>query len=455
MFCASRIKCLRLFPLLVFLGGCLSAPTRPDKPAFDNKAVFTVPIPPAVSRSGGQWWEKELKPDYRTWVVRLLGNNPAIRLAAAETVRQRARRDEADADRGGSLELNAGSRIDQSDGARSVRHSAGIDARLPLDLSGELTATYDARAWEHRQALANLEQTRLEQTERLLLALLDYAESRQRRQLLHQQLTTTQKQLHLTEIRFAQGQASSVDVLQQREQIASLRQQLPGIHNDARLAANRITELLGQPPDRQPAFPHELPEIPSTLPPVKPFDLLRFRPDLLAQQAALAAADAEFEAALRARLPGLALSGSALWQLVSGNPSAVIEAALDASLTLFDGGANKARIEQKRAGLRKAGVRYLQTWLAAVRKVDDLLNTQHTQEQELQQTRKRLQIGNQLYRGTLSRYQRGITDYLPVLTAVRDLQRQQREALHLETERQRTLVRLKIAIGLPPDRDAS
>jgi outer membrane protein TolC len=381
---------------------------------------------------------------------RLLGSNPEIRLAAAEVDRQRARLDAASADLGPTLDATAGGSIRSADGARSEQLSAGLDARLPLDLFGQLAATRDARAWEYAQALALLEDARLAQAESLLLALTDYAEARQRETLLRQQIATTGQQLHLTQIRFTQGLVSSVDVLQQQQQIAALKQQLPDEERSARLAMNRASELLGGTPARDMDLPQDLPELPPAIPLSRPIELLQRRPDLLAQRAALAAADADFEAALRARLPTLELTGGALWQLASGNPSAIIQAALDASVNLFDSGAQSAEIQSRRAALRQAGLRYLQDWLTAVRETDDLLNTLATQDRQLRLTDERLRIADKLYRATLSRYQRGITDYLPVLTALQDLQQQQREALHLNAERQRTLIRLKTAAGLAP-----
>ena len=444
-----------LLPLFAALGGCTAVATRPAAPEPDAGAAFSVPVETRAPARGGAWWAQELGATQRIWVERLLTDNPAIQLAAAEVERQRARLDAATAATGPSLDAVAGGRVSRDDGEQSERLSAGIDATLPLDLFGQLASSRDARAWEHAQALALLEDTRRVQVESLLLALTDYAESRQRQALLQEQIGTTAQQLHLTEIRFTQGLVSSVDVLQQQQQIASLRQQLPDEERSARLAMNRASELLGGTPKLAMKLPQELTALPPTIALSRPIELLHRRPDLLAQQAALGAADADFETALRARLPSLGLSGSALWQLASGNPGAIIQAALDASVNLFDSGARAAEIQTRRALLRQAGIRYLQDWLAAVRQTDDLLNTLAAQDRQLQLTHERLQIADRLYRATLSRYQRGVTDYLPVLTALQDLQQQQREALHLTAERQRTLIRLKTAAGLVPAGDAA
>jgi len=435
---------------LALLGGCRSVETRPEPPAPDASALFSIEVEGTASDADVVWWKSDLPATHREWIDRLFATNPAIHIAAGELRQQRAALQAADAARGPNLDATAGGRVNRNDGDGSERIEAGLDARLPLDVSGQLDAGYQARLWDYRRARQQLHQVRQEQLQELLLALVDYAEARQLERLLEQQVSTTRKQLHLTEIRFTQGLVSSVDVLQQRDQIASLQQQFPDVALDARIAMNRISGLVGETPAMTLVLPDALVELQPALPLQRPIELLQRHPGLRAQQAALAATDADFEAALRARLPQMALSGSALWQLLAGNPSAVVQAALDASLNLVDSGARSAEIARQRALLEIAGTRYLQDWLAAVREADDLLNTSDALARQLRRNRERLEIAQQLHQATLSRYQRGVTDYLPVLTALRDLQAQERDALRLQAEKARTLTRLKIAAGLPP-----
>lgn len=127
----------------------------------------------------------------------------------------------------------------------------------------------------------------------------------------------------------------------------------------------------------------------------------------------------------------------------------IVQAALDATLNLFDSGAREAEIQARRARLRGAGIRYLRDWLAAVRETDDLLAELRSQRQRRERVAQRLRIGERLYRATLDRYREGVSDYLPLLDALRGLQQQQREALHLRAGEQRILVQLRIAIGPP------
>ena len=59
----------------------------------------------------------------------------------------------------------------------------------------------------------------------------------------------------------------------------------------------------------------------------------------------------------------------------------------------------------------------------------------------------RLKIVDTLLLAARRRYERGVSDYLPVLAAVRGQQQQQRDHLALQAELARTRARLHRAIG--------
>ena len=122
--------------------------------------------------------------------------------------------------------------------------------------------------------------------------------------------------------------------------------------------------------------------------------------------------------------------------------------------SLFDSGELSAQISEQRAALERAGIAYLQAWLAAVRETDDLLNTLQANQQRLDRSAQLIEVEEKLFEATRRRYERGISDYLPVLAAVRSLQQQQRDHLALQAERLRIIVRLHTAMGLPATREA-
>lgn len=435
-------------PLLLSLtlGACSTPGERPALPRIDTAVTFSTDAPAGDATRA--WWDVALDAALRNDIAQLLANNPQIRIAATQVAADRARLDAAEAERWLDIGASAGSSVQVNDGSGSDSHDAGIDASLPLDLFGRLRLTRDAAAFDLAQSMAQLEQARLQQVQAYLLARIDAAEAARLQALLQEQIDTAQTLLRLIELRFAQGLVSSVDVLQQRQQLASLRRQQPAAALALRQARNRASELLGNAPPADAGAP-ALPTIDPQVAGATPADLLQRRPDLLAQRAALAAQDSRYEAALRARLPSASLSASALLRLASSDPSAILGAAIDASASLFDSGRLAAASAQQAALLRQQGVRYLQSWLQALRETDDLLNQAAADSEQLARSLVVSDASQALFEASRRRYERGISDYLPVLGALRSLQQQQRDHLALEAEQQRTLVRLHTALGLP------
>jgi outer membrane protein TolC len=171
------------------------------------------------------------------------------------------------------------------------------------------------------------------------------------------------------------------------------------------------------------------------------------RPDLRGSLAAVAAADAEFAAALADRLPTVSLSSRALRNVVSGDATNVIAATLGAAFTLFDSGRITALAEERRAELAALGERHIANWLDAVFEVDDLMFERVSLQERLTLSSERLVSAQQLLDAAQRRYARGVSDYLPVLAALRDQQQQQRDHLALEAELRRTRIRLHFALG--------
>lgn len=442
-----RLPLWGIFPALLF--GCATHAPKPSPPVPDAAAQFTTEIAATTQNKNQAWWETALPPELASGIHAMLHTNTEVRAAATAVAAQKARLQFADTDKAWRLDGNAGAAVQTDNSERSTTVQVGLDALLPLDWSKRLENTRDAAAFDLAQSLAQLEQTRLEQVELFLLSHIDAAESAQLAQLLQQQIKTAQTLLNLTEFRFSQGLVSSVDVLQQREQLAALKQQPVEVELRIRQARSQLALLRGQLPAHAAAAPEVLPAIARDFAVVIPADLLNRRPDLIAKRAALLASDKRYAALLSEYLPDATLSASALLRLASGDPSAIFGTALDASLRVFDSGRLDARSEAQRALLEGAGIDYLSAWLEAVRQTDDLAQTLTNLDARLQLSEKQTEVATALFDATRRRYERGISDYLPVLAALRSLQQQQRDHLALQAERLRVIVRLHGSMGLP------
>jgi len=317
-----------------------------------------------------------------------------------------------------------------------------------LDVSGALADRVEAAAGSLRATIADADQLRSDLARDFLFALIDNAEATQRIALLKRQMQVSETLLRLTELRFSQGLASIVDVLQQRDDLAELRQQVPLTLLEQKTAANALRQIGAMTPDQAPFLVMQtLPDVSDNFPRIQPVELLDRRGSLRASRARIEAADARFAAALADRWPTLSLSSEVITRAMSGDVTTVISAAVDAALTLVDSGRKVAIAAEQRAELAAAGEQYLAEWLAAVIEVDNLIHAEARLRERIALSELRLKTVDTLLRAATRRYERGVSDYLPVLAALRGQQQQQRDHLALQAELARSRARLHRALG--------
>jgi outer membrane protein TolC len=435
---------------LWLLGACAGGPQRPAPPAIDRTAAFSAEFPgsPAEPETAGWWWRTAVSGEVWPRLEQALSANPEMQAAYAQIAAAEARLIQAEADTGAELGLAAEARAVKDGGDTSNRRSIGVDGRLPLDVSGALADRVEAARAQLVASVADADRLRSDLARDFLFALIDSAEAAQRVALLDRQIEVSKTLLRLTELRFTQGLTSSVDVLQQRDELAALRQQIPFALLEGKIAANALRRIAALTPDRPaPLLLETLPPIKGDFPRIQPLDLLHRRASLRASQARIEAADARFAAALADRWPSVALSSEVVTRAMSGDVSTLIAAAIDATLTLFDGDRKVAIAEERRAQLVAAGEQYLTDWFEAVIEVDDLMHTEASLQERIVLSEQRLRTVDTLLTAARRRYERGVSDYLPVLAALRGQQQQQRDHLALQAALARSRVRLHRALG--------
>lgn len=441
---------LQLALCTCLFSACSSGPERPAPPAINADSAFSTGFPgaPVGLSDTRDWWRKAVSKTIWPPLEQALAANPELRQAAAGIDAAKARLQQAEADKGPSLTLGAGARALKESGDTSNSRSIGVDGTAPLDVSGALADRVEAAAATLRAVVADADQLQSDLARDFLFALVDNAEATQRIALLNRQIQVSKTLLRLIELRFSQGLASSVDVLQQRDDLAELRQQIPFARLEQRIAANALRRVSAMTPDQAPVLIMQtLPDVHGGFSQIQPVDLLDRRGSLRAGKARIEAADARFAAALADRWPTLSLSSEVVTRAMSGDVTTLIAAAVDAALTLFDSGSKVAIAAEQRAELAAAGEQYLADWLATVIEADDLLHAESSLRERIVLSEQRLKTVDTLLKAAQRRYERGVSDYLPVLAALRGQQQQQRDHLAVQAEFARTRVRLHHALG--------
>ncbi len=266
--------------------------------------------------------------------------------------------------------------------------------------------------------------------------------------LLQQTVAAYERSLTMTMNRLAAGIAAPADVAVSRTQLENTRTQLLALDWQRAQLEHAIAVLTGQPPS---AFALNTSEILGTVPAIPvglPSQLLERRPDVAAAERRTAEANAQIGVAQAAWFPDLTLSAQAgfrsgQWAQWLTAPASFWSLGPALALTIFDGGARQAQLDQARAGYDA----YRQTVLTALREVEDFLVQLHVLGQEQITQGRALASARESLRLTQNQYDAGLIDYLSVVQVETTALNTERAALQLTADRLVASVQLIAALG--------
>ncbi|MCF8055306.1 MAG: efflux transporter outer membrane subunit [Desulfocapsa sp.] len=429
-------------PVLAFLlllisffvsSGCGHVVQEDVRPPVIPQPSYTLEPSAPEADSCHQWWQVFNDPLLNNHIQRALTENFSLKEGVARLKQARHLQIQEDSRRYPSVDgrVSGGSEW-ETDGERDESSRVQLELTWEVDLWGRLSAAAkaadsEAEATEDAlQGLALLLSTEVADTYFQLAVQHLYQE------LLHRQVTANETSLAVIKLRFANGAASLVDVYQQQALLASVKARIPLSDAQNIVLRNRLSVLLGQPPESDSlALRYTLPDIPALPKLGVPVDLLQNRPDLRQLQRQLVAADYRVAEAVADRLPGLKIGGAAGW--VTGDFLTSIFA--EALATIVDWGEKKSEVEKKKAVVEEHMARYSQRYLVAIQEVEDALWQERQHERLLVALNEQLRISKATLRESRSRYIQGVTDYLPVLTALVSFQSLEMDILRRQQER--------------------
>jgi NodT family efflux transporter outer membrane factor (OMF) lipoprotein len=324
-------------------------------------------------------------------------------------------------------------------------YGGGLTLRWELDLWGRLRSAARAESERAAAATEDYEALRLLISAQVADAYFQALEQRMQLRLLEEQRESAENFLVLIELRFLQGGTSSVDLLQQRGQVAEILAEVPVAHMRLEMLENRLDTLVGAMADGVPRTRDHAAGFPANerLSPMKvPAIHLAQRPDLRAAQRRVVAADYEVAVALAERLPRLTLDGTALLEAAGGTTTLSALGGLALFQPLLDWGRRRAVVDAAKAGFLERLYAYTDAYLIAVEEVESTLWQETQQHARVARLAERESILRRTLEQARHRYSQGVSDYLPVLAAQQDLQEVQR----LLIAEKRALVSLRIQL---------
>lgn len=253
--------------------------------------------------------------------------------------------------------------------------------------------------------------------------------------------------------RYEGGLTSELEVMQAASEVEDARAQVVQFEILVPQQENLLSFLIGHNPE---AIVRGPPIDDLTLPPVipegLPSDLLDQRPDIMAAEQSLIAANARTGEAKALFFPQISLTGSygneslALHELFT-SPTRAWTYGVNIIQTLFDGGKIYSQIDQAEAIKCEAYYDYLSKIQNAFREVDDALITHKLTVQLVLVEKERVRVLAEYLKLANMRYEEGQTDYLNVLDAERQLFNGQLDYAAAQSNSFITLINVYAALG--------
>lgn len=273
-------------------------------------------------------------------------------------------------------------------------------------------------------------------------------------QLAEDTLKSQQASYELTRRSHDLGNSSGVALPQAQSTVESAREDVAEYTSQVRQDINALTLLVGDSvpdtllPATLDAEAAQLVEIPDGL----PSSLLQRRPDVLAAEHDLKAANADIGAARAALFPSITLTGAAgtssadLSGLFKGG-SGAWSFAPSISVPIFNAGSLRASLESAKTEKAIQLATYEKTVQSAFREVADALAVRSTLQDRLNAQRALVEATERSYRLSDALYRNGANSYLEVLDAQRSLYSARQGLISLELSEQANRLTLYKVLG--------
>ncbi|YCM43569.1 TolC family protein [Verrucomicrobiaceae bacterium 227] len=349
------------------------------------------------------------------------------------------------------LDLSGTSSLDSaSSGSSSKTASFGGLLSWELDVFGHTRAGIAAQGRELDATIQDSLGGRLLLTAAVAETRFLILEQRARLKILGDQIKTNETLLDLVRLRVGQGISSRVDLLQQERQLDGTRALVPAAEAELAASEYALDVLTGRAPGQRPRDDRRtLPALPGKPGGGVPSDLLKNRPDLLAQWHRILALDARAGQALADRFPRFVIGGSLDAGAIRSINSIASTILAEVTAPLTDGGARRAEIDRSRAALEEALLGYSNTFLEAIRDVETALVRERKQSERIRLTDRQLATARATLEETRIRYSQGLTDYLPVIDGLATAQSLELSTLALRREALTFRIALHRALGGP------
>lgn len=432
-------------------------------PVGEDKAPAKQPAEAELD----EWWRSLGSAELNALVDQALANNTDLRVTMLRLAQLQARSDQAEAGQypvvTAPLEVhydappNGVNSAQISSNAQATHreyYQAGLRGDWRVDLWGELSSLAESAEMQLWRATYENDDAHRTLVAKVVSQYIEYLSLNDRIRVAHETEAALRSMLQAVSNRVEMGDATIIDLEQQRSADFAVHATIPGLELQREMAVHALAQLLGDGPNMQPlsdkgidslSFSGVLPDVPISL-------LLR-RPDIRAVEARLLAADADIDVA-RARLfPPLNLTaqtsvGLLTYAQLFFTPYGFLYNAIgNLTTTIFDHGKRTQDVAFARSLHEELVETYLHTIYAAVRETEDAISNTYMNGRRLEAQKVATEAALHAWSASQESYEVGGIDFLTLIDTQRTYQRMLDEYHRIRQERFNGLVSLYSALG--------
>jgi NodT family efflux transporter outer membrane factor (OMF) lipoprotein len=261
--------------------------------------------------------------------------------------------------------------------------------------------------------------------------------------------------LRIVKIRYERGIVNELDVELATRELSTIEAQIAPVDAQVSAAQYTLAVLVGEYPEamaQELVKPDLIPSMPAPVGAGLPLDLLRRRPDIRQAERDLAASTARIGVATANLYPQVSLVAAIGAQAQGWGTSPAIGKHIwsfgpGAMWPLLDFGALDAQVDIAHLEAHAKLVAYRNTILNAVREVDTSLQSYSAQQSRLLALSEALLAGQRAVDLATERYNRGLTDFLNVVDAERELYEIQEQYVAAQISEGEQFVQLYKSLG--------
>jgi NodT family efflux transporter outer membrane factor (OMF) lipoprotein len=443
-----------LLGILVGLAGCAAGPNY-HVPKADVPATFAAATGQADKADAANtatvdlatWWRALNDDELDSLVDRAVKSNLDLQIALDRL--QQARTYEAvvlgdalpaadasaAAGRGTGSDLTKGRAdpflrsADSTAGLQQINTIAGFSAVWELDIFGKYRREFEVARDETQAARAARYQVLTAVVADVVRAYVDLRGFQVRAGILHKASDVLRESLRIVKIRYERGITNELDVSLATRELATLEARIAPLEAQMSAAQYTLAVLVGAYPEnmmQELAKPDLVPTMPAPTAPGVPLDLLKRRPDIQQAERELAASTARIGVATASLFPQIVISGSIGsqaqgWGTLPAVSKHIWSFGPGALWPLLDFGSLDAQVDIADIAAHASLLNYRRTILNAVRQVDTAVDAYRAEQARLQKLGDALLAGQRAVELATARYNRGLTDFLNVVDAEREL----------------------------------